>query len=163
MSKRAFAIAAILLACAAVRAHAWPWNTDMYSQPSVKPQQDTRKPPPDSQPVTGREKTLSREAASKELKNPIKADARSLSRGKPLFMTYCSPCHGVEAKGDGPVTKKFPPPPDLHLDIFRKRTDGWIYATIRDGGPLMPAYGEALSERERWDVVNYLRKLQSEK
>jgi mono/diheme cytochrome c family protein len=27
------------------------------------------------------------------------------------------------------------------------------------GGAIMPAYGEALSVTERWDVVNYLRTL----
>jgi mono/diheme cytochrome c family protein len=44
--------------------------------------------------------------------------------------------------------------------LFRQRTDGFLYATIRDGGALMPGQGEALSPRERWDVVNYLRVLQ---
>jgi mono/diheme cytochrome c family protein len=27
------------------------------------------------------------------------------------------------------------------------------------GGAVMPAYGEALSSREAWDIVNYLRTL----
>ncbi len=38
--------------------------------------------------------------------------------------------------------------------------DGFLYATIRDGGALMPGQGDALSPRERWDIVNYLRHLQ---
>lgn len=35
-----------------------------------------------------------------------------------------------------------------------------MYATIRDGGALMPGQGEALSAQDRWDVVNYIRDLQ---
>ena len=58
------------------------------------------------------------------------------------------------------MATKFIPPPDLTLQMFRDRTDGFLYATIRDGGALMPGQKEALSPHERWDIVNYLRKLQ---
>ena len=58
------------------------------------------------------------------------------------------------------MSTKFVLPPDLTLEIFRQRTDGLIYATIRDGGPIMPGQAEALLHQERWDIVNYLRSLQ---
>lgn len=157
---RITSLAAALVLGGAGVVFAWPWNTDMYDQPSVKPQQEVRKPVSGSIPVSGKEKEMSREEASRVLKNTVKPDKRSLENGKKIFDIYCAPCHGPEARGDGPVTKKFPPPPDLHLDLFRKRTDGWIYGTIRDGGPLMPSYGDVISPKERWDVVNYLRDLQ---
>lgn len=105
---------------------------------------------------------MGRIEAGEKLRNPIKPSAASVANGKRLFGIYCSPCHGPEAKGDGPVAKKFVPPPDLTLPMFRERTDGFIYGTIRNGGALMPPQGEVLAPAERWDIVNYIRHLQDE-
>ncbi|MBI3003543.1 MAG: cytochrome c, partial [candidate division NC10 bacterium] len=91
---------------------------------------------------------------------PVAPTPASVENGERLFLIYCALCHGADARGGGPVATKFVPPPDLTLELFRQRTDGFIYATIRDGGALMPPQGEALSPRERWDVVNFLRVLQ---
>jgi mono/diheme cytochrome c family protein len=38
----------------------------------------------------------------------------SAASGKEMFMQYCAPCHGKEAKGDGPAAAALKtPPPDL--------------------------------------------------
>jgi mono/diheme cytochrome c family protein len=103
---------------------------------------------------------MNRVEAGERLRNPITPTDASLENGKHLFQIYCALCHGADAKGGGPVAQKFVPPPDLTLEIFRQRPDGFIYATIRDGGALMPGQGPALSPRERWDIINYLRHLQ---
>jgi mono/diheme cytochrome c family protein len=50
------------------------------------------------------------------------------------------------------------PPPDLTATVSR-RSDGYLYATIRDGGPIMPSQRERVAPRERWDVVNFLRSI----
>jgi hypothetical protein len=44
----------------------------------------------------------------------------------------------------------------------RSQRDGDLYHAISYGvpGTAMPAYDEALTEQERWDLVNYLRSLQ---
>jgi len=52
------------------------------------------------------------------------------------------------------------PPPDLIFAQPSQRSDGYLYATIRNGGVVMPAYADAMSVEERWQVVLYLRKLQ---
>ena len=75
-------------------------------------------------------------------------------------MINCSVCHGAEGKGDGAVARKFVPPPDLSVDFYKKRPDGFIYGTIKHGGAVMPAYGENIPEKEIWDIVNYIRLLQ---
>jgi mono/diheme cytochrome c family protein len=77
-------------------------------------------------------------------------------------VTFCTPCHGPEAKGGvtGPVATKFIPPPDLtNTDLQRQRTDGYWHSYIVVGGAVMPAYGEAVSSQEAWHIVNYLRSL----
>jgi len=94
--------------------------------------------------------------------NPVKPTPESVAIGKERFITFCSPCHGPEAKGGttGPVATKFIPTPDLtNPDLQKQRTDGYWHSYIVVGGAVMPAYGEALSSREAWDVVNYLRTL----
>ncbi len=102
-----------------------------------------------------------RELAAKQ-PNPMKPTRESLALGKQYFATFCSPCHGPEAKGGvtGPVATKFIPPPDLtNADLQRQRTDGYWHSYIVVGGAVMPSYGEALSSQEAWHVVNYLRSL----
>jgi len=143
-------------------AHGFPWSKDMERQPSVKPQQSPRDEPEGSVPVDGRDRPMKREDAGKILRNPVQATAASVENGKKLFFIYCAPCHGSTAKGGGPVTKKFIPPPDLTSDFIKKREDGFLYETIRSGGPVMPGYRESLSPQERWDVVNFLRRLQGQ-
>lgn len=134
--------------------------TDMAEQPSIKPQEQPLEPPPGSVPAEGRERRMSRMEAAEKLVSPVKPTPASIENGKRLFQIYCALCHGPDAKGGGPIAAKFIPPPDLTLELFKQRTDGFLYATIRDGGALMPAQGEGLSREERWDVVNYLRSLQ---
>ena len=102
-----------------------------------------------------------REQAAKQ-PNPVKMFEGSIAVGKERYETLCLPCHGPEAKGGvtGPVAAKFVPPPDLTNAEFQKvRTDGYWHSYIMVGGAVMPAYGEALSSREAWSIVNYLRTL----
>ncbi len=153
-------LAAIFLLGGASPLFAWPWDKDMYSHPAMRDQQERPTPMPGTLPLKGGEVPLSREEAARELKNPVPPTESSLKKGKELFGIYCSPCHGPDAKGHGPVTKKFIPAPDLTQEFFKKRADGYIYGTIRNGSAVMPPYGESLSPDERWDIVNYLRKLQ---
>jgi len=157
---RSLGVAAGLVVLGAGLAYGWPWSTDMQKQPSVRPQEDPRLPPPGSVPRQGKEPAMDRIQAGERLRNPVEPTTASIESGRRLFQTYCALCHGPDAKGGGPVAAKFVPPPDLTLEIFRQRSDGFLYATIRDGGALMPGQGEALSAQERWDVVNYIRRLQ---
>jgi mono/diheme cytochrome c family protein len=102
-----------------------------------------------------------RELATK-MTNPVKATESSVATGRQHYQTFCTPCHGPEAKGGttGPVATKFIPTPDLtNAELQRQRTDGYWHSYIVVGGAVMPAYGEALSSREAWHIVNYLRSL----
>jgi len=92
---------------------------------------------------------MDRIQAGERLRNPVEPRAASIENGKLLFQIYCALCHGPNATGGGPVASKFVPPPDLTLDLFRQRPDGFLYATIRDGGALMPGQGDALSPSRR--------------
>ncbi len=98
--------------------------------------------------------------------NPIPADAVSLARGQELFNINCTPCHGTEGKGNGPVAAflRNKKPIDLTGPIGISLSDGAIFMTITNGTPGgMPALNENLTVRERWDVVNFVRSLQQKK
>ena len=93
-------------------------------------------------------------------RNPIPATPASVQKGGELFVIYCTPCHGAQGKGNGPVSTKFVPPADLtNADLQKGRTDGYWQSYMSVGGAVMPSYGEALSAEERWHVVNFLRTL----
>jgi mono/diheme cytochrome c family protein len=110
----------------------------------------------------GGEPTIPREARDRAaaLPNPVPSTPASIAVGEQRFQTFCAPCHGPRGKGDGLVSAKFVPPPDLgNAGLQKVRTDGYWYSYISVGGAVMPAYGEALSPEERWHVVNFLRTL----
>lgn len=134
----------------------------MFRGPAVKPLAvPPRNMPPGTLPVAGGEPPMRRGVAEAVLHNPLPATEAHLAHGEWLFQTYCMPCHGKGGNGDGPVAfQMIIPPPDLTFAQPSQRSDGYLYATIRNGGVVMPAYADAMSVEERWQVVLYLRKLQ---
>lgn len=137
---------------------AYRWNTSMQNDVKLVPGQVTMGQPPGTVPREGAELVVAREAYATR-KNPVPADPASLARGQKLYDIYCTPCHGPGGKGDGLVTPRFIPPPDLTSAPVQAKTDGHFSYYIGYGGAVMPAYGEALSVADRWDLVNYLRSL----
>jgi len=103
--------------------------------------------------------SMSRQEADGKLKNPLPSSPEVIERGKQHFLTYCAHCHGVAGKGDGPVARHAAfPPPDLTL-AAALRSEGFLYATIRNGGVVMPPQGHALSPQERWETVHFLKSI----
>jgi mono/diheme cytochrome c family protein len=70
--------------------------------------------------------------------------AAPVDNGQRLYAARCAMCHGVEARGDGPLARKsHPPTPDLTTDAFRERLTvypGVIVASIilQPNGDLIP-------------------------
>ena len=85
--------------------------------------------------------------------------AAAAKRGQAMFLVYCSPCHGTQGNGDGPLARVFVPPGDLHGPEIQSHNDAWIYGTIRNGSNTMPRYGAELSPQQRWEVVQFIRSL----
>ncbi len=142
--------------------NAWnnDWRTDMWYQPSLRPQHAPRPEPEDSVPVQGVIVADERDDLE-DLPDPVQRDAASIARGERLFSTRCVACHGKEGHGGGPVSKVFPPAPDLCFPSIRARSDGFLFATLTLGGRAMPSQKEGLTVHDRWDVVNFIRHLQA--
>jgi copper transport protein len=100
---------------------------------------------------------------SNEQANPIPPNSESVAAGQALFLTTCAPCHGQTGKGDGPVGLTLNPrPADLTLHAVPGiHTDAQLFEWITNGfpGSRMPAFKSALSDTDRWNLVNFIRTL----
>ncbi len=161
-------LAAILLAVAscllaAPAAWSFPWDIDMYRGPTVRPLTVApRVMPAGTLPTTaGAEPPMTRAQMTATERNPLQPTPENLADGKSLYATNCAPCHGDSGHGDGPVVHLLKTKPkDLVTGVSKDLPDGFLYGTIRDGGSAMPAYADALSAHERWQVVTFVRSLQ---
>ena len=102
-------------------------------------------------------------AAPVNLVNPIPPNAASVAAGKAIYEEKCVPCHGESGQGDGPIGLTLNPrPADLtQHTIPGVHTDGQLFEWITNGfpGSAMPAFRQALSDDDRWNVVNFIRTL----
>lgn len=150
-----------LSAGAARPAVAAPWDQDMSKQQSYKANEMARAPVAGTVPLGHLPfPYTNNDEAGEKLSNPVQPDADSLARGRRLWSVNCVTCHGVTGAGDGPVAQ-YLTVPDLHQDFYKARTDGRIFAVIYNGQNQMPRYGYKFSASHTWDIVNYVRHLQS--
>ncbi|HKI98818.1 MAG TPA: cytochrome c [bacterium] len=97
--------------------------------------------------------------AGDALRNPVPRTAASIAAGQAQFQTQCVACHGAEGLGNGPAAAGlFPHPANLQA-LAGTRTDGNLFTTLTYGRGAMPPFGGALSEQQRWEVVNFLQSL----
>jgi mono/diheme cytochrome c family protein len=88
--------------------------------------------------------------------------AASVARGAALFPGNCAACHGPRGKGDGEAARTLQvPPADLTASHVLDHSEGdifwWLTAGIQESG--MPGFAGALTEAQRWDLVNFVRTL----
>jgi mono/diheme cytochrome c family protein len=84
-----------------------------------------------------------------------------MEKGKSIFTSVCSSCHGLEGKGNGPASTGLNPPPRN----FTSKS-GWksgpklsqIFQTLQDGipGTGMASY-EYLTPEEKFGLAHYIR------
>ena len=97
-------------------------------------------------------------------KNPVAFNAASITSGRALYSKNCRHCHGLRAKGDGPLAPKDPKPADLtDAKWDHGPSDGEIFAVIWNGAPapkseMKPMKG-TLTEKNVWEIVNYIRSI----
>jgi mono/diheme cytochrome c family protein len=161
---RALMIAvAIAIAASPLPGFCFPWSIDMYRGPEVQPYAEApRVTPADTIPVHGGEPPMNLEQATIKMHNPLEPTPENLAKGKDQFTTYCAPCHGESGQGNGPVAHLLAKPPkNLISGTSKDLPDGYIYGAIRDGVLSMPSYAEEMPADQRWQVVMYLRSMQS--
>lgn len=152
------------------------WFTDFKQQPKIDPWEtpsDTiafRGNPQGSVPTVGSaapgfqyDRTPSPAVipTMANIPNPVPADSASVNRGRINYQINCAVCHGPLGMANGPVVKYGLPalPIGAGSNAATTLTDGYIFGVIRNGRGLMPSYNR-IEERDRWDIVNYLRSIQ---
>ena len=99
------------------------------------------------------------------LANPVSSSPEALAEARAHFADHCSSCHanngsGHTMYGDG----LNPPPPDLRLAATQSKTDGELYAIIKNGVRMtgMPAFGtQGDDDLSTWKLVLFIRHLPS--
>ena len=99
-------------------------------------------------------------ADAKAVKNPVKG----VGNAKKNIETNCVTCHGAGGKGDGAAAAALPPPKpaDWTSAKVASETDGELFWKISNGRGAMPPW-KHLPDKDRWEIVNYIRTLQPKK
>ena len=109
-------------------------------------------------------KTPEDELKAASLVNPLANDF-DFNRAEKMYGRFCIHCHGEKGDGQGYlfVSKKYPLPPGNYLaERAMSKTDGQLFHNIRAGFGSMGAHGPQLSVDDTWQLVNYIRYLQSQ-
>lgn len=91
---------------------------------------------------------------------------KDVEEGQRLYMIYCGICHGTALDGNGPLysSGKFAAmPANLKSgEKYLKMSQGRLYHGIVYGKNAMGSYASQLDTKQRWKVVAYIKKVQSE-
>ena len=93
--------------------------------------------------------------SSSQLKNPYAGQKAAATAGSRLYAMNCGSCHGIGGRGTGNI-------PALSQGPTQSAPDGEVFWFITTGSVNngMPAWG-SLSEQKRWQIVTYLKSLES--
>ncbi|MDR3679814.1 MAG: cytochrome c [Flavipsychrobacter sp.] len=101
----------------------------------------------------------------KSFTTTMRFNADELKEGNRLFNIYCAICHGPNLDGQGPLytTGKFAAMPAnfkdgkyLHMPV------GQMYAAVKYGKNMMGSYASQIDYKQRWQIISYIKKVQSE-
>ena len=101
------------------------------------------------------------ERAGAELTSPLMTTKANIEAGEKIYTAMCTQCHGVEGKGDGAMSKNghiagIP----SYTDKLKDLSVGKMYHTLTWGKGLMGSHASQLSQRQRWEVIEYIKVLQ---
>jgi mono/diheme cytochrome c family protein len=99
--------------------------------------------------------------------NPLANTEENLKEGHRLFEIYCSPCHGKKGNGDGSIVvnpnikNPYPAPPSYFSERLLGLKEGNMFHSIHYGRNLMGSYATQIDQKQIWQVIHYIRGLQS--
>ena len=98
-------------------------------------------------------------ASEEVLINPILPTSDSVESGFMLYQSNCAACHGDAGAGNGPLTTELKVPAANLIEHVPLHSDADLYDYISEGinGTEMPSFGEVLSSKDIWNVINYIK------
>ena len=126
--------------------------------------------PATSVPTPSPAQTVTSQAATLSLRNPVAPTPASIAAGKRAYDAHCAACHGPLAQGAVKAgmtisiieEQRGRQPPDLTDEQFdHGSSDGDVFTVIKRGLPptMMPGFGGRIPDEDIWNIVNYLRTL----
>lgn len=100
-------------------------------------------------------------SAAKKMQNPVPATEEAVDDGMFNYMKHCQSCHGKDGDGNGERAPNLSVKPSNFTDavMMREHTDGELFWQITHGRAPMPPFESKLTDKERWELVDYLRSL----
>lgn len=152
---------------------------DMMESPAIKAQEydesspggsGMRLPPENTVPVGFSPYKYAQDfqGAVRDLKNPFGSDFSEsvLMMGLKQYETHCAICHGSHGEGGEKLSvSEFMAlkPPALTSEKVQKMSDGQLYHIITMGQGVMGGYASHIPQKDRWQVVSFIRSLNSKK
>ena len=100
-------------------------------------------------------------AAAAAKKNPFAGQASAAAAGKQAYAATCSACHGPSGRGDGPASAALNPrPANYTTSAISGESDGSLFWKLSEGRGAMVAFKGSFSEKQRWELITYIRTLQ---
>lgn len=98
-------------------------------------------------------------AQVKKLQNPVPASRETIGAGMMVYMDHCQGCHGENGDGKGEKAGHLSIAPANFTDaqVMSAVTDGELWWKITHGRRPMPSFQQKLTDRERWELVVYIR------
>ena len=101
------------------------------------------------------------ERAGAELMSPLLTNQANIEAGEKIYVAMCTQCHGAEGKGNGALSVNghiagIP----SYSDKLKDLPEGKMYHTLTWGKGLMGSHASQLSQRQRWEVIEYIKVLQ---
>jgi mono/diheme cytochrome c family protein len=92
--------------------------------------------------------------------NPLQPTPANIAEGKKLYTRECASCHGATGNNDGEkAPKEMAGTRKLVDPTLWQESDGALFWKIAEGRRPMPSTLDVLNDRERWQVVLYIRTL----
>lgn len=99
----------------------------------------------------------------RNLTNPLQPTAENVTAGADLYAFHCSFCHGIDGQALTPAARGMRPAPEPFTGPAAKpMSDALMFFRITEGEARtgMPAWGDILTETERWQIILHIRQLQ---
>jgi mono/diheme cytochrome c family protein len=97
----------------------------------------------------------------------LELSMNDVTEGGRLYQIHCGVCHGNNLDGNGPLYNggegKYPAAPaNFKGEKYLNMPVGTMYHAIMYGKNLMGSYASQLDGKQRWMVLSYIKKVQSE-
>jgi mono/diheme cytochrome c family protein len=98
-------------------------------------------------------------SSARKTKNPVPPTESALDDGMFNYSKHCKSCHGENGDGNGDRASELSAEPSDFTDarVMSRVTDGELFWKIGHGHRPMPGFQNKLTDKERWELVDYIR------